>query len=47
MEWMGSEGGMNALSPVSLSGLVQGIEKGGAGNEGANGRNNELDFFSF
>jgi len=49
MEWMGSEGGMNALSPVSLSGLVQSAEKAGGGTEGgANGaRNHELDFFSF
>lgn len=51
MEWMGSEGGLNALSPVSLSGLVQSVEKAaGATETGAvNGtrRNHELDFFSF
>ena len=53
MEWMGSEGGLNALSPVSLSGLVQSVEKAaGAGSHGtdqnASGtRNHELDFFSF
>lgn len=57
MEWMGSEGGLNALSPVSLSGLVQSLEKNGSGGPGAsdahNGnasgetRNHELDFFSF
>jgi hypothetical protein len=49
MEWMGSEGGMNALSPVSLSGLVQSVEEAAGGNDGsANaGRNHELDFFSF
>ncbi|KAB5584708.1 fungal-specific transcription factor domain-containing protein [Coniochaeta sp. 2T2.1] len=51
MEWMGSEGGMDALSPVSLSGLVQSVDKaaaqqGGEGN-GNGGRNHELDFFSF
>ena len=34
MEWMGSEGGMNALSPVSLSGLVQSLEKSGGGGTG-------------
>ena len=52
MEWMGSEGGLNALSPVSLSGLVQSVEKAAGVAEAGSvpngtGRNHELDFFSF
>ena len=53
MDWMGSEGGLNALSPVSLGGLVQNLDKApgeGTADEqhGAGpGRNHELDFFSF
>jgi hypothetical protein len=55
MEWMGSEGGMNALSPASLSGLVQSLENTGSGqgsteknaNNNGDARNHELDFFSF
>lgn len=51
MEWMGSEGGLNAMSPVSLSGLVQSVEKAAGVTEtgvpNGPGRNHELDFFSF
>jgi hypothetical protein len=59
MEWMGSEGGLNALSPVSLSGLVNAVSGGGKGGgstgdnggsataQAVGGRNHELDFFSF
>jgi hypothetical protein len=50
LEWMSSEGGINALSPVSLEGLVSSVEKAaGADTEAPNGprRNHELDFFSF
>lgn len=53
MEWMGCEGGMNALSPVSLGGLVQAaVDKENEAREqhesGAGpSRNHELDFFSF
>ncbi|KAF9869378.1 fungal specific transcription factor [Colletotrichum karsti] len=48
MDWMGSEGGLNALSPVSLSGLVQSTmpEKGENESAGTH-KNHELDFFSF
>ncbi|KAF4844651.1 Nitrogen assimilation transcription factor nirA [Colletotrichum siamense] len=48
MDWMGSEGGLNALSPVSLSGLVQSAmpDKGESESSAVN-RNHELDFFSF
>ncbi|KAF6823654.1 fungal specific transcription factor [Colletotrichum plurivorum] len=47
-DWMGSSGGLNDLSPVSLGDLVQDVtpEK----EENASGgprRNHELDFFSF
>jgi hypothetical protein len=52
---MGSEGGMNALSQASLSGLVQSLENTGSGqgsteknaNNNGDARNHELDFFSF
>jgi hypothetical protein len=51
MEWMGSEGGLNALSPVSLGGLVRNADKSAAATEsntnGQSNRNHELDFFSF
>jgi hypothetical protein len=58
MEWMGGSGGgggggddgLNALSPISLGGLVQSVEKAaGAEVDTSNAppRNHELDFFSF
>ncbi|KAI0121201.1 fungal-specific transcription factor domain-containing protein [Xylariales sp. AK1849] len=50
VEWMGGEGGLNALSPISLGGLVQCVEKAaGAGEDKSSTlpRNHELDFFSF
>jgi hypothetical protein len=50
VEWVGAEGGIDTLSPVSLSGLVKNAEKvAGADPEsmGIAPRNHELDFFSF
>lgn len=53
MDWItsvGADDGINAMSPVSLSGLVQSVEKAaGAGDMNADAapRNHELDFFQF
>ncbi|RBR01298.1 hypothetical protein VDGD_01189 [Verticillium dahliae] len=51
MDWMDSEGGLDALSPVSLSGLVNSVTadktRGTDIESGGPARNHDLDFFSF
>ncbi|KAL0934687.1 fungal specific transcription factor [Colletotrichum truncatum] len=48
MDWMCDSSGLNALSPVSLSGLVQeAIPDKGESESAGTHRNHELDFFSF
>jgi hypothetical protein len=49
IEWVGDEDGLDALSPISLGGLVQSVEKvaGAEVDKSSAPRNHELDFFSF
>ncbi|KAI0160650.1 fungal-specific transcription factor domain-containing protein [Xylariaceae sp. FL1272] len=51
LEWMAGDGGLPALSPISLSGLDPSSQKGATNGDGkasaSTPRNHELDFFSF
>ncbi|ETS75242.1 hypothetical protein PFICI_13726 [Pestalotiopsis fici W106-1] len=49
MDWLSGDNGMNNLSPISLGGLVQSVEKaaGSKSDKSVPPRNHELDFFSF